>query len=294
MPIRLGRLMMGRVHIVTDSTADLTSDLAEALNITIVPVHVRLGNKNYRDRVDLDDDTFFAYLRQHPTIPLETVPPNVTEFEEVYASLAHTTDSILSIHLSSRLSATYHNALAAKERRLLHDPCHIVVIDSQLTSLGLGFIAVEAAKAAQAGRRLEEVARFVRGLRSQTHVLFFVETLEYLQRGGRIGKIQALVGSMMGTRPLLRLDDGELVLMEKVRTRAKALERLYEFVVDFPRIEAVGIVHSTTPNEVNSLMKRLSSIVPPERVTVARYGPGLAAHLGPGAMGVVVYEGAGY
>jgi len=125
----------------------------------------------------------------------------------------------------------------------------------------------------------------------QTHVLFFVDSLEYLQRGGRIGKIQALLDSMINVKPLMRLEDGEIVLMEKVRTRAKALERLYEFVADFPHVERLGIVYSTTPNEASNLARRLGDIVPQERVMLARYGPGLAAHLGPAAMGVVVYEG---
>ena len=282
---------MGRVRVVTDSTADLNAGLLRALDVTVIPLIVRFGQQDYRDRVTLTEDAFLAHLKSQPRVFPETIAPSVEEFEALYASLALTTDSVLSIHLSGRLGATCLNASEAKDRNTIRDVCKVVVIDSHLTSLGLGFVVAEAAKAALAGRSLDEVARLARRMLPQTHVLFFVDTLDYLQQGGRIGKIQALVGSVINIKPLLRLDDGEIILMEKVRTRAKALERLFEFVADFPRVEALGIVYSTTPNEANNLAKRLESIVPHDRVTITRYGPGLATHLGPGALGVIVYEG---
>jgi DegV family protein with EDD domain len=282
---------MGRVRVVTDSTADLNADLMRALDVTVIPLIVRFGQQEYRDRVTLTEDAFLAHLKAQPRVFPETIAPSVEEFEALYASLALTTDSILSIHLSGRLGATCLNASEAKDRYTIRDVCKVVVIDSHLTSLGLGFVVAETAKAALAGRSLDESARLARAMLPQTHVLFFVDTLDYLQQGGRISKIQALVGSVINVKPLLRLDDGEIILMEKVRTRAKALERLFEFVADFPRVEALGIVYSTTPNEANNLAKRLESLVPHDRVTITRYGPGLATHLGPGALGVIVYEG---
>jgi DegV family protein with EDD domain len=282
---------MGRVRVVTDSTADLALDIARDLDITIVPVRVRIGQEEFLDGVDLTDDAFIARLRAQPRILPSTVAPTAEEFEAIYAALARTTDSILSVHLSGRLGATCRMAIEAKERYTIRDVCRVTVIDSQLTSLGLGFVAMESARAAQARRSLEEVARLARAMLPQTHILFFVDTLDYLQHGGRTGKIEALLNSVINIKPLLRLEEGEIVLMEKVRTRAKALERLYEFVADFPHVEALGILHSTTLNEANNLAKRLESIVPRDKVTVARYGLGVAAHLGLGALGVVVYEG---
>jgi DegV family protein with EDD domain len=282
---------MGRVRVVTDSTADLAPDVARDLDITVVPVRVHLGRKEFRDGVNLTDDAFIDLLRAQPRLFPSTDAPSVDEFESVYAALARTTDSILSVHLSGRLGETCRSAMAAKERYSIRDICRVVVLDSQLTSLGLGLIAMEAARAAKSGRSLDEVARLARAMLPQTHVFFFVDTLDYLQHGGRTSKIESLLNSMIDIKPLLRLEDGEIVLMEKVRTRAKALERLYEFVADFPHVEVLGIVHSTTLNEANNLAKRLESIVPREKVTITRYGPGLAAHLGLGALGVVVYEG---
>jgi DegV family protein with EDD domain len=283
--------MMGRVRVVTDGTADLNRDLIRALDVTVVPLKVRFGEAPYQDSTSVDQDAFFGRMRSQVHIFPETTAPSVEDFEAVYAALAKTGDAIVSIHLSGRLGATCLNAIAAKERYSIHDICRVIVIDSQLTSLGLGFVVAEAARAALAGRSLDEVARLARGMLPQTHVLFFVDTFDYLEHGGHIGKLQALVGTMINIKPLLRLEDGEIVLMEKVRTRAKALERLYEFVADFPHVEALGIVYGTTPNEANNLSKRLESVIPHDRVTIARYGPGLAAHLGPAALGVVVYEG---
>ena len=282
---------MGRVRIVTDSTADLSPDILRALDITVIPLKVRFGQEEYRDRMSLTEDGFFARLRAQPHVFPETLAPSVEEFEAVYAALAKTSDSIVSIHLSSRLGSTCVHAIEAKDRYTIHDVCRVVVIVSHLTSLGLGFVVTEAAKAALAGGSLDEVTRLARGMLPQTHVLFFVDTLDYLQYGGRISKIQVLLNSVINIKPLLRLEDGEIALMEKVRTRAKALERLYEFVADFPHVEALGIVYSTTINEANNLAKRLENVVPHERVTITRYGPGLATHLGPGALGVIVYEG---
>jgi DegV family protein with EDD domain len=271
--------------------ADLNPQIMAGLDITIVPITVGFGREKYRDGVTLTEDAFLARLKAQSHVFPKTIAPTVDEFESVYAALAKSTSSIISIHLSGRLGGTCLNAYEAKDRYTVRDVCRVTVIDSRLTSLGLGFAVLEAAKAANAGKSLDEIARMARGMLSQTHVLFFVDTLDYLQHGGRISKIQALWGSVTGIKPLLRLDDGEIVLMEKVRTRAKALERLHEFVADFPQVERLGIVYSTTANEANNLARRLESIVPRDRVIITRYGPGLSCHLGPGALGVIVYEG---
>ncbi len=282
---------MTRVRVVTDSTADLSPEIAASLDITVIPVTVTFGRERYRDHVTLETEDFLARLKAQPHIYPEAAAPSVQDFEDLYSRLARQTSSILSIHLSGRLGETCLRAFEAKDRYTVRDVCRVTVIDSRLTSLGLGFVAMECAAAARAGKPLEDVARLARGMLPQTHVLFFVDTLDYLQRGGRIGKIQALWGAVTGIKPLLRLDDGEIVLMEKVRTRAKALERLYEFVADFPHVERLGIVYGATPNEANNLARRLENIVPRDRVMLTRYSCGLACHVGPGALGVVVYEG---
>jgi len=281
---------MPTIKVVTDSTADLPAALVQQLDITVVPLYITIGSTTYRDRVDITEENILPLLADGKAIPI-TAPPSVEDFETVYSNLAQKADGIISIHISSRLSLTYYNALEARERRGLRDRARVLVIDSQLTSLAMGYAVVAAARAAQAGYSLDEIARLVRGTLLQTHVLFFVDTLEYLQRGGRVNRIQQLWGTITSIKPLLKLEDGEIHFMEKVRTRAKALERLYEFVADFPHIEEMAILYGTTANEAQNLAKRVDAVFDRERITIARYGPSIAAHLGPAALGVVVFEG---
>jgi DegV family protein with EDD domain len=279
---------MARVKIVTDSTSDLPPALVKEWDITVVPLLVHFDSETYLDRVNLSEEQFLAKLTASPVLPT-TSAPSVQTFQDVYAKLGQTTDAILSVHISSKLSATCAAAVAAREA--LTNRCRIVIVDSTLTSMALGFMALNAAKAAAAGESLDDIAEQVRGMIPQTHILFFVDTLDYLQKGGRIGKAQALVNTMLNVKPLLRLEDGEIYPVERLRTRAKALERLYEFVADFPKIEELAILYSTTPNEANTLAKRVDVVFPRQRIQLLPYGPVLGVHVGPGAMAVVVYEG---
>jgi len=279
---------MARVKVVTDSTSDLPPALVKEWDITVVPLLIHFGSETYVDRVNISEEQFFARLTASPVLPT-TSPPSLKAFQDVYAKLSQTTDAILSVHISSKLSATYAAAVAAREA--LTNRCRVVIVDSTLTSMALGFMALNAAKSAAAGESLDDIAEQVRGMIPQTHILFFVDTLDYLQKGGRIGKAQALMSNMLNVKPLLRLEDGEIYPVERLRTRAKALERLYEFVADFPKIEELAILYSTTPNEANTLAKRIDPVFPRQRIQLLPYGPVLGVHVGPGAMAVVVYEG---
>lgn len=279
---------MARVKIVTDSTSDLPPALVKEWDITVVPLSIHFGSETYLDGVNLSEEQFFARLAASPVLPT-TSPPSVKTFQDVYAKLSQTTDAILAVHISSKLSATYAAAVAAREA--LTNRCRIVIVDSTLTSMALGFMALNAAKSAAAGESLDDIAEQVRGMIPQTHILFFVDTMDYLQKGGRIGKAQALMSNVLNVKPLLRLEDGEIQPVERLRTRAKALERLYEFVADFPKIEELAILYSTTPNEANTLAKRIDAVFSRQRIQVLPYGPVLGVHVGPGAMAVVVYEG---
>jgi DegV family protein with EDD domain len=278
---------MAKVKVVTDSTADISPSLARELGITVVPHHLQIDSEQFLDGVDITPDEFIARLGKTPG-PVQTLPPSTEDFQAVYTRLGQVTDAILSIHLSARLSDTYKNA--AEARDALRERLRIVVVDTQLASMGVGFIVQAAAKAALEGGTLDEVARLVRGMLPQTHILFFVENMEYLQRGGRLGLAQT-TGPIANIKPLLRLESGEIFPLEKVRTRAKALERLYEFVADFPKIDRMAILYSTTPNEAENLAKRIDAVFPKDKIFIGKYGPVLGAHLGLAAMAVVVYEG---
>jgi DegV family protein with EDD domain len=278
---------MGKVKVVTDSTSEIPPAVAQELGISVLPHHISFDSEEYLDGVTITPDEFIARLARTPTVP-ETQPPTVDEFRDLYTRLAQTTDSIISIHGSAKLGNAYHNASEAKE--VVRDRCRVVVVDTQLASMGVGFIVRAAARSANEGASLDDVARLVRSMVTQTHILFFIENMEFIQKDGPLAKV-ALGGPVANVKPLLRLESGEVFPLERVRTRAKALERLYEFVADFPNIEEMAILYSTTPNEAENLAKRIDSVFPKDRIVVARYGPVLGAQVGLAAMAVVVYEG---
>jgi len=278
---------VGQVKIVTDSTADLPAEVATALGITVVPLNVHFGREVLRDGVDITSDEFFRRLRSSQVPPV-TSPPSAKTFEEVYARLSQTTDNILSLHISSKLSQTCANALRASRAYLGRINIH--VLDSMSTSRGLGILASAAAEAARSGASLDDLVRMMRAFIPRVYVAFFVDTLDYLERGGRIGKAQALLGTMFNVKPLLAIEEGEIVPLEKLRNRARAIERLCEFVLEFSDIRQLIILHHDNAQEVAELVELIHTLRPTQQYEVTTYGPVLATHVGPRAMGVVVLE----
>lgn len=279
---------MPRVRILTDSTADLPPEVVERLGIMVLPMKVHIGQKTYRDGIDITSKDFFAKA-EHATNPPTTTPPSPREFEEAFAELTRQTDEIVAIFVSSKLSQTFR--IATRAAAPLLGRSKIVVIDSQLITVGLGMLVTAAAQLAADGGSLDDVVRLIRGLIPRIYIAFFVETLDYLERGGRVGKAQALLGGMLSIKPLLILEEGEIVALEKVRTRQKAIEKLVEFITEFTHIERMVILHSTTLEDVNMLIEQINLVLPNLDITVDNYGPVMATHLGPNALGVVVYEG---
>jgi DegV family protein with EDD domain len=269
------------VRIVTDSTSDLSPQVAKELGITVVPVYVRFGEKVYRDGVDISQDEFYQKLVGSPVHP-STSQPSPSDFADVYSKLSKETDEIVSIHLSSKVSGTYDSALRGWE--LAQAKCHIEVVDSLSVSMGLGLIAIAAARLAKTGEGLHEVMNEVEQAISGTHIFGLFDTLKYLLLGGRIGRVKALLGTLLNVKPLLTMRDGELSPIGLARTRANGIERLFDFVRDALSVQELAIVHSTTPDEASSLRERLVSFFPRERVHVARLGPALGVHGGPGTL----------
>lgn len=278
---------MPLVRILTDSTADLPPNVAERLGITVLPVSIHLGPKTLRDGVDTNPSDFITTLSHSPAPT--TSPPSVKLFEEAFAELTQNAGQVVAIHVSSKLSKTYQNAVRAATPLLGRSK--IVVIDSQLVTVGLGMLVTAAAQAAQSGASLEQVVKLVRGMIPRIYIAFFAETLEYLERGGRIGKAQAMIGTMLNIKPLLILEEGELVPLEKVRTRSKAIEKLVEFITEFTNIKRMVVLHGNTPEDVTNLLEQVNLILPDLDTSVDLYGPVSATHIGPSALGVVVYEG---
>jgi DegV family protein with EDD domain len=272
-----------KVKVVTDSTADLPPALAADLDITVVPARIQFGADVYRDGVDLSTDEFYRKLQASPVLP-KTSPPSIGAFRDAYRRLAQEAESIVSIHISADLSATYDAARLAS----MDMGCQISLIDSQTTSMACGILAIVAAKAARDGASLAEIEDMLRGAVPHTITYGVFGTLEYLAKGGRIGKAQAFLGSVLKINPILAVQGGKVLPVERVRTRAKAIERLCEIVRDFGVPREMSVMSTTNPEEAEDLAQRLSPIFPPERMYRASIGPAMGTQVGPDAVGVAI------
>ncbi len=281
---------MSRVRVVTDSSAHLDPRVVQKLDITVLPLQVQIGAETLIDGPDFDKEMFFRQMARM-SVPPRSEPPPVEVFLETYEALSRTTDYIISLHVSSSLCDVCAVARRAADRLL--GRCEIVVVDSETVSAGLGILVEAATEAAAEGKPMDEIVRIVRGMSQRIYVVFFVETLDYLEREGRIRPAQALLGAMLNIKPFLTMDEGELIPMEKVRSRDKAVDKLFEFVAEFSDIEQIAILQSKPhpTEETRLLMERMDIAFPGLEVPIVVYGPALASHLGVGALGVVVYEG---
>jgi DegV family protein with EDD domain len=275
------------VKIVTDSTSDLSPQVARELGITVVPVYVRFGERVYRDGVDISEDEFYQKLVESPIHPA-TSQPSPADFADVYKKLSREADEIVSIQVTSKLSGTYNSALQGRE--LVKTGCRIEVVDSLSVTMGLGLIAMAAARLAEAGESLPAVMEEIRQCIPRIRLLGVFDTLKYLLRSGRIGKAKALLGSVLNVKPLLTMRDGELLPAGLARTRSKGIERLFDLVKNALNIQELAIVHSTTPDEAGSLRERIASIFDRGRIHVARLGPALGVYGGPGALILALRE----
>ncbi len=275
------------VKIVTDSSADLPAQLVQELGITIVPLYVRFGEKVYRDRVDISEDEFYQRLLHDPIHP-STIQPTPQDFANVYQKLSSEADGIVSIHLPAKLSGTCNAALQGKE--MIEKGCPIEVVDSQVTSMGLGLIDIAAATVAKAGGDLPAVMEEVKQAIPNIHLLFLLDTLEYLLRGGRIGKAKALLGPILNVKPVLTLKEGEVVPAGQVRSRTKGIDRLFDFAKSASNIQDLAVVYNTTPDEAQALRERMGTIFAKEQIKLSRVGPMLGVHTGPGALAVAFRE----
>ena len=283
---------MSRVYVVTDSAATIDPGVAKRLDITIVPLTVRIGDKDYLDGMDLDHEELLLLMgrdRVHP----EIVGPTVEQFRRVYDRLMRDTDQILSIHSSARLSHVCREAQAAAREFL--GRCDIMVVDSETLSLGVSILVQEAARLAQDSVPLGEIVRQIRGMIMRVYVVFVTDTLDYLEHSQRISPAQAILGAMLNIRPFLAMEEGDIIPMEKVRTRDRGIDKLIEFAGEFSDIEQIAVLQSTTypTPRTKALRDRLASIAPGHEFPILLYGPLLASHIGPDGMGLMVYEGVG-
>ena len=277
------------IRIVTDSSADLPADLVQKHQITVLPCYVVVDDQTFKDGVDIQADEFYVRLQAKGRTPT-TAQPTVADFQEVYRNLVGRGDQLISIHVSGKLSGTLNSAEQAKAS--LEDGAPVQIIDSQLASIPLGLAVLDAAIiAAEGGDYLDVAAKVRQGLTSH-HGLFALDTLEYLQKGGRIGKARAFMGSVLNVKPILRLQDGEAHPVERPRSRERAMRRLVELTQDLAPVRRLAVIYSTDPERMTELKQKLTGLVPEDQIIEARFGSTLGTYIGPDALGVAVTQGA--
>ena len=279
------------VKVVTDSTSDLPPDLAADLGITVVPVYVHFGTETFKDGVEITADEFYERLVSESRLPT-TSAPSIGEFIEVYDRLGKGADSVLSVHISDKLSGTYNAAVQAKEQAKTGSA--VEVIDSRQASMGLGMMAMTAARAANLGADLEEVAGVVRRAVGLSQCLALLDTLEFLQRGGRIGKARAMLGAVLKIKPMIIVRDGEVHELGKARTFRKGLRKFQDAAKTFAPLDSLSVLHATSPQVAEEIASDLGGLLAADKQPfIARFGPALGTHLGPGAVGVGLLQSGG-
>jgi len=273
------------VKVITDSLGDIPSAVAEELGITVIPINVIFGTEVFRDGVDLTTEQFYDKLMRSKIFPTTTIPP-LNTYIELFNKAAKETDEILVITISSKLSNTYEASLQTVE--LMEKKCRVEVIDSQWAVMAQGLIVISAAKAAQAGAGLDEVVDITHRNIPRAEFRMVFDTLEYLKRGGRIGKAQTFVGSMLRLHPILGMRDGEVYPFTRGRSQAKAIDYLYNFAASFSHIEEMAVENATTPDEANELVERLGTQFPREHIYRSKVSPVIGAHVGPHVLAVSV------
>ena len=277
------------VRVVTDSTADLPPALAEEMGITVVPLNVHFDDAVFLDGVDISPDEFYRRLVSSPNLP-KTSQPAVGAFMETYQQLLTDADGIVSVHISSKVSGTYN---AAQQAVAELGSNAIEVVDTLQASLALGLIAVAAARIAQSGASLPEVLAEAGSASQRARFFGLVETLEYLEKGGRIGKAQAFLGSLLRIKPILSLQEGVAHPVERVRTRAKGVERMAAIIEDLAPLEALGVMASDVAEGAEELSKAVAHHLPGVDVVASRFGPVIGTYLGPGSLGIALLQAKG-
>ena len=283
---------MAAVRIITDVTADLTAEFITQHRITVVPIEITFGDEKYLITRDGGSAELFERMAEGPAQQTQA-SISTRSFQQAYSQLSQETSEILVILGSSKLIKAHNQARTATRPFL--GRCRITILDSMTASWGLGVMVEAAAQAAAEGQPLDEIVRLVRGISPHIYLIFFVERLDYLERGGRISPAQAVLGTMLHIKPLLLVEDGDIVPLEKMRTRVMALEKLADFVTEFAAIQQVVILSSPLMSDaqqlIGELRQQLSLALPSQTFPVVEYDPVLACHLGPEALGVLVYEG---
>ena len=268
-----------RFRVVTDSTADLPESWRERYQIGVVPLTVSFGNESFKDRVDITDEQFFKRLAGAKELP-KTAAPSPGDFAAMYESLRGDCDGIISIHLGGNISATVESARIGAQTV---EGLPIEVIDSGTVTMPIAFlckVAAESSTVEEAKARVEERI-------DRTRVLALLDTLRYVEMGGRVSRAQAMIGGMLDLKPLLGVSGGEIKSLDRVRTRSRAIPRMIELArADYP-LEYLGVVHAQAPEEADRIRQELQPELPDVEIVTGTIGTVLATHTGPRALGLV-------
>lgn len=273
------------VKIVTDSVADIPVAVAIDLGITVVPLDVVFKDQVFRDGIDISTDGFYQKLTSSPDLPT-TSSPSIKDFSDTYDRLADDSDGMLVITIGNKLSATGEAAKEAVPE--MKKKCRVEVIPSDMAMMAEGLLVIAAAKAAKNGADLAELVNLTHINARRVEIRLAFDTLKYLERGGRIGKAQALLGSVLGINPILGIKDGEVFPFRRERSRKKALEYLYEFTTGFTKIEEMAVEDATTPDETEHLIERIGVIYPKGRIYRSKVSPVIGTNVGPRVIGVAI------
>ncbi len=280
---------MAQIRIATDSTADLPVALLREYDIAVIPLKIIFGEKVYRENVDLSTQEFYEKLAVSDKLPA-TSQPSPGEFQEFYEELTKDGSAVISIHISKLMSGTCQSAGIARATLAERD---ITIIDSKLVSGALGIVVLEAARAAKAGKSKEEIMEIIHAMMKKVHIYLVVDTLEHLEKGGRIGKATAFLGAMLNIKPVLTIQDGLIAPYEKIRGKGKALDHIVELTKDYA--EQHGnlrsmLMHANALEEAVKFHQKVSTESKCSEIIIADMGAVVGTHAGPGTIALFFYE----
>jgi fatty acid kinase fatty acid binding subunit len=276
------------LHIVTDGAADIPSEWKKEYGIDVIPINIQIGEKTYLQFVDLDTEGFYRIVDESGKIP-KTSQPSPHQFKEFYNKIAQKGDTILSIHVTSKLSGTYASAVAAAEE--LKDTYKVLPVDSAGGSLGLAFMCREARKMDRAGKSVEEIVRYLEGVRDRVRIILTLDRLDYARMSGRVGALSAALASLLNVKPIAVLKNGLVEMVEKVRTRKSALDRVIRMAVEEFGNQPIflGIIHARDLASGSAMMAEAKKHLNAKETVLMELAISLAANFGPGTVGLVLY-----
>lgn len=276
------------LRIVTDGAADVPSEWVKEYGIDVIPVNILFGEKSYLQGVELDNEGFYKMVEETKKIP-KTSQPTPHQFTEFYRKIAQKGDTILSVHVTAKLSGTYASSIAAAEE--VKGDFKVFPVDSACGSMGIALMAREARKMERAGKSVEEIVKYIEGIRHKVRVILTLDTLEYAKMSGRVKTLQAALASVLNVKPIAVLREGELKMEERVRTRKAALDRVIEMgKAEFgDKPIYLAVVHARDLQSGQSLLEEAKKHFNHKEAILGDLGISIAANLGPGTVGLILY-----